>query len=220
MFRYDAFITLDYKKVLPACRLGFYQWYISIQQRNLWTIWAPYWVLGRHPDIDVVEVGGNGVWSSLLFWRGNKHVGEWIEGDARIEGEKRLSGGESKWKSIFFQVADPGIRPSWARTTGADLGIYFGGPNQILQSKVEGEARSNRGRDRSARESRAKPESKARSAWELRAKPESRMKPEKKRRRGLGRGLGEPLPRKFLKNETWNHSFWCIFEANFWNKWI
>ena len=31
--------------------------------------------------------------------------------------------------------------------------------------------------------------------------------------RGLGRGLGEPLPRKFLKNQTWNHSFWCIFEA-------
>ena len=35
--------------------------------------------------------------------------------------------------------------------------------------------------------------------------------------RGLGRGLGEPLPRKFLKNQTWNHSFWCIFEAIIWN---
>ena len=31
--------------------------------------------------------------------------------------------------------------------------------------------------------------------------------------RGLGRGLGEPLPRKFLKIEIWNHSFWCIVEA-------
>ena len=29
----------------------------------------------------------------------------------------------------------------------------------------------------------------------------------------LGRGLGEPLPRKFLKIQTWNRSFWCIVEA-------
>jgi len=38
---------------------------------------------------------------------------------------------------------------------------------------------------------------------------------------GSGEGarwLGEPLPRKFLKNRTWNYSFWCIFEANVWNK--
>ena len=41
------------------------------------------------------------------------------------------------------------------------------------------------------------PSLKARSAWELRAKPELREKPEKKR--GLGRGLGEPLPRNLKK---------------------
>ena len=39
----------------------------------------------------------------------------------------------------------------------------------------------------------------------------------KKRGTGLGRGLSEPLPRKFLKNQFWNHSFWCIFEAIIWN---
>ena len=78
----------------------------------------------------------------------------------------------------------------------ADPGIYFGGPNQDPQSKVEGEARID------ARVSRAKPESRAPSARELRAKPEPRAKPEKKRGRGLGRGFGEPLPRKFLKNQT------------------
>ena len=55
------------------------------------------------------------------------------------------------------------------------------------------------------RKLRAKPESRERSARELRAKPEPRAKPEKKRGRGLGRGLGQPLPRKFLKNQTWNH---------------
>ena len=31
--------------------------------------------------------------------------------------------------------------------------------------------------------------------------------------RGLGRGLGEPLPIKVLKIHTWNHAFWCIVEA-------
>ena len=80
----------------------------------------------------------------------------------------------------------------------ADPEIYFGGPNQGPQSKI-----------------RAKPDSRARSARELRAKPEPKAKPENKRGRGLGRGLGdgEPLPINFLKNQTWNHLFWCIFEA-------
>ena len=32
--------------------------------------------------------------------------------------------------------------------------------------------------------------------------------------RDLVKGLGEPLPRKFVKNRTLNNSFWCIFEAN------
>ena len=48
---------------------------------------------------------------------------------------------------------------------------------------------------------RAKPQPRA-SARELRAKPESRAKPEIKRGKGLERGLGEPLPRKFLKIHT------------------
>ena len=51
---------------------------------------------------------------------------------------------------------------------------------------------------------RAKPESGAWSAWDLRAETESRAKPEQKRGSGLGRGLGEPLPRKFLEFRTSN----------------
>ena len=47
--------------------------------------------------------------------------------------------------------------------------------------------------------------------------PNRGRSPKKSGGRGLGRGLGEPLPRKFLKNQTWNHSFWCIFEAVIWN---
>ena len=46
-----------------------------------------------------------------------------------------------------------------------------------------------------------------------RAKPESRAKPEKERGRGLGRALGEPLPRKILKFRTSNSSIWCILET-------
>ena len=69
---------------------------------------------------------------------------------------------------------------------GVDPGIYFGEG----QTKVPN------------RRLRAKPESRARSARELRAKPEPRAKPEKKRGEGSGEGLGEPLPRKFLKNQT------------------
>ena len=38
----------------------------------------------------------------------------------------------------------------------------------------------------------------------------SRAKPEKKRGRGLGRGLGEPFPKIFLKIQTWNGAIWCI----------
>ena len=48
---------------------------------------------------------------------------------------------------------------------------------------------------------RAKPESRAWSARELRAKLEPRAQPETDWGRGLGRGLGEPLPRNFWKFE-------------------
>ena len=87
-----------------------------------------------------------------------------------------------------------------ATDPGADPGIYFGGgqtkvPNRTLRAKPESRARS-------ARVSRAKPESRARSARELRAKPKPRAKPEKNRGRGLGRGLGEPLPRKFFEKSN------------------
>ena len=74
MFRYDAFIMLDFQIVLPACRHGFHQWYISIQVRNLGMI---YWVLGRHPDSSLARKSrlGEIVFDLVpLCWRGNKHV--------------------------------------------------------------------------------------------------------------------------------------------------
>ena len=39
-------------------------------------------------------------------------------------------------------------------------------------------------------------------AREMRAKPESRAKPDIERMRGLGRVIGEPVPRNFLKMHT------------------
>ena len=79
------------------------------------------------------------------------------------------------------------------------------GAKQVLQSKPWSRGRSARySRARSAREL------KARSVWELRAKPE-----EKAGGGVWGGGSVSTLPRKFLKNQTWNHSFWCIFEGNY-----
>ena len=43
----------------------------------------------------------------------------------------------------------------------------------------------------------AKPETRAQSARELRAKPESKAKPEIERGMGLGRGLVSPSPENF-----------------------
>ena len=83
--------------------------------------------------------------------------------------------------------------------SGADPGIYLGGPNQGPQSKVKGEAQIE-GAKRPSIEGEARVEgAMVRSARELRAKPKPRAKPEKNRGKGLGRGLGEPLPspRKF-----------------------
>ena len=91
----------------------------------------------------------------------------------------------------YISLADPGI--TW-------------GPNQDSKSKVEGEARIEGAK-------RPRIEGKAR---ELRAKPEPRAKPEKKRGVGLGIGLGEPLLRKFLKNQTWNH-FGAYLKQIIWN---
>ena len=55
---------------------------------------------------------------------------------------------------------------------------------------------------------RMKPES---SLSEVRTKGKAR---EKTGERVWG-GRLVTLPRKFLKNRTWNYSFWCIFEATF-----
>ena len=59
---------------------------------------------------------------------------------------------------------------------------------------------------------RAKTESRAQSARDLRAKPESRAKTEEEQGRGLGRKLGESLPDIFLEFRTSNRSIWCIVQ--------
>ena len=94
---------------------------------------------------------------------------------------------------------------------GGSRNLFWGESNQGPQSKVKGEARIE-GAKRPSIEGEAR---------ELRAKPEPRAKPEKKRGGGGGGGSGEGVRwapfQKRLKNQTWswNHSFWCIFEALF-----
>ena len=60
MFQYDAFITLDFQKILPACRQEYFHLYIFqlIQLRNLGT---KYWVYGVARKLGF---GENSVWSS------------------------------------------------------------------------------------------------------------------------------------------------------------
>ena len=84
------------------------------------------------------------------------------------------------------------------------------GPNQGPQSKVKGGARIE-GAKRPSIEGKARVEGAKRPRIEGEARTEGEAR--EKAGEGSGEGLGEPLPRKFLKNRTWNHSFWCIFEA-------
>ena len=70
--------------------------------------------------------------------------------------------------------------------SGADPGIYFGGPNQGPNRKLRGEARIE-GAKRPSIEG-VKPESRALRAEELMAKPKPRAKPEKKAGEGSGEG--------------------------------
>ena len=75
----------------------------------------------------------------------------------------------------------------------------FWGPNQVLQSKVEGETRIV-----GAKRPRIKGEVRIEGAKRLRIVGEARTKggAQKKTKEGSGKGLGEPLPRKFVKNQT------------------
>ena len=72
----------------------------------------------------------------------------------------------------------------WGGTNFSSSGMYFGWKNEgAKRPRIEGEAR-NEGEARDISGGR-----------------------------GLGRGLGEPLPRKFLKIKTLNRSFWCIVDT-------
>ena len=91
--------------------------------------------------------------------------------------------------------------------------ILGGGPNQGPQSKVKGEARIE-GAKRPSIEGEARVEGAKRSRIEGEARTEGEAR--EKSGEGSGEGARWALPRKFLKNQTWNHSFWCIFEAIIW----
>ena len=77
--------------------------------------------------------------------------------------------------------------------------IWGGGGNQGPQSKIKDEARIE-GAKRPSIEGEARVEGAKRPRIEGEARSEGEAR-EKAGGRGLGRGLGEPLPRKFLKNQ-------------------
>ena len=71
------------------------------------------------------------------------------------------------------------------RTALADPGIYFGGPNQDPQSKVEGEARIE-----GAKRSRIEGEARVEGAKRPRIEGEARTEGETREKRGEGSGEG------------------------------
>ena len=84
----------------------------------------------------------------------------------------------ARWRSLKYSL-------DGALSTGADLGIYFGGPNEGPQSKVEGEARI---------EGAKRPR--------IEAKPEPRAKPEKNRGEGSGEGARWAPPQKIFEKSN------------------
>ena len=76
----------------------------------------------------------------------------------------------------------------------------FWGPNQVLQSKVEGEVRIE-----GANHLRIEGEARVEGAKRLRFEGEARTEGEAWEKTGEGSVGDNPLPRKVLKNQTWNH---------------
>ena len=97
---------------------------------------------------------------------------------------------------------------------GGSRNLFGGGPIRCPQLKVEGEARIE-GAKRPSIEGEARVE----GAKRPRIKGEARTEGEAREKAGGGVWGGGSVspPRKFLKNQTWNHLFWCIFETIIWN---
>ena len=106
----------------------------------------------------------------------------------KILGFKLLEFLENSWNFIISQLYQPCNQLSCGRIQ--DFGN--GGPKSEGETRIEGTKRP-------------------RIEGEARTEGEAR----EKAARGLGRVLGEPLSRKFLKISTDNGSIWCIFGASF-----
>ena len=154
MFQYDAFITLDFQKIFPACRQGYFHWYISINPtiRNLGT---KYWVYGVAIKLGF---GENSVWSSApRLKEGLSNMLEgWIEGAARTEDAKRprIDGEAWDWaRGGSGEVSPPQkffensyLKPcileySWSENLNfrpADIGIFrrFSNDFDAIQSNI------------------------------------------------------------------------------------
>ena len=111
------------------------------------------------------------------------------------------------------------------RDTGSDLQPWQGriqeftlggGANQDPQSKVKGEARIE-GAMRPSIDLGRSPSWGCKAPENWGRSPNRGRSPSKAGGGVWGGGSVSPLPRNFLKNQTWNHSFWCLFEAIIWN---
>ena len=84
---------------------------------------------------------------------------------------------------------------------------FIWGPYQVPQSKVEDYAQNE-----SAKRPWIKGKARVADVEHLRIEGEARTKGKAaEKRKGLGRRLGEPLPRKFEKNPTWSAIRFCAY---------
>ena len=90
------------------------------------------------------------------------------------------------------------ISPSSSSYRGGSRNLFLG-PNQGSQSKVKGEARIE-----GAKHPSIEGEARVEGAKRTRIEGEAQNQGEAREKAGewSGEGLGEPLPRKFLKNQT------------------
>ena len=83
--------------------------------------------------------------------------------------------------------------------------FILGGQSKLLNRKLRANLRSQNW-------DREKPENRGRSTNRGR----SPRKNKKNKKEWSKTKLGEPLPREFMKNQTWNRSFWYILEPKKW----
>ena len=147
--------------------------------------------------------GGGATAPSPLKWRPctNSLYSSVLSSPPQLGGEMNMEGGQIEGGSRIFFEGEPSFAlESWGpvrlrakpRIEGAKR------PWIECEAQVVGAMRS-------------------RIEGEARVEGAKRQRIEDEARTNTGRGLGGSVSPSPEKNQTWNHSFWCIYAPNIWN---